>query len=66
MSDMLARIVDNKRAEVASAQRTYPLDEVKSAAKDVYGIEKSISTALAKATDPRIKNAAREIRELLK
>lgn len=33
MSDMLARIVDNKRAEVASAQRTYLLDEIKGAAE---------------------------------
>jgi phospholipase A-2-activating protein len=41
-------------------------DEVRSAAKDVYGIEKSISTAVGKATDPRIRNVAAEIRTLLK
>ncbi|KAF8860264.1 PFU-domain-containing protein [Acephala macrosclerotiorum] len=41
-------------------------DEIKSAAKDVYGIEKSISTAVSKAVDLRIKNLAGEIRVLLK
>jgi len=41
-------------------------DEVTSAAKDVYGVESSVQTAVAKATDPRIKNVAAEIRGLLK
>lgn len=41
-------------------------DEAKSAAKDVYGIEKSIEAALSKASDPRIRNVAAEIRTLLK
>ncbi|KAL2062534.1 hypothetical protein VTL71DRAFT_6800 [Oculimacula yallundae] len=54
------------RALVATGTILYVDDEIKSAAKDVYGIEKCVATALAKATDPRIKNAAREIRELLK
>ncbi|KAH7311816.1 WD40-repeat-containing domain protein [Rhexocercosporidium sp. MPI-PUGE-AT-0058] len=54
------------RALVATGTILYLDDEIKCAAKDVYGVEKSISTALVKATDPRIKNAAREIRELLK
>lgn len=41
-------------------------EETRSAAKDVYGVEKSMSTAVAKAADPRIKNVAREIAGLLK
>jgi phospholipase A-2-activating protein len=41
-------------------------EEAKNAAKDIYGIEKSISTALGKASDPRIRNVAAEIRALLK
>jgi len=69
LSKILSSQADSEvifRALVATGTILYIDDEVKSAAKDVYGIEKSISTALAKATDPRIKNAAREIRELLK
>lgn len=41
-------------------------DEMKSAAKDVYGVEGKLSAAVAKATDPRIKNVSREIATLLK
>jgi phospholipase A-2-activating protein len=40
--------------------------EIKTAARDVYGIEQSIAGAVAKASDPRIKNVAAEIRALLK
>ena len=41
-------------------------EEIRSAAKDVYGIEKSIATALGKAGEPRNKNVAAEITDLLK
>lgn len=40
--------------------------EVCSAAKEVYGIDAAVATALGKAVDPRVKNVGREIRELLK
>jgi phospholipase A-2-activating protein len=53
------------RTLVAVGTLLYLGDETKGAAKDVYGIEKSISTAVGKATDPRIKSIAREIRDLL-
>ncbi|KAL5324819.1 hypothetical protein ACEPPN_005937 [Leptodophora sp. 'Broadleaf-Isolate-01'] len=69
LSKILSSQADSEvvfRALVATGTILYLDDEIKSAAKEVYGVEKSISTALAKATDPRIKNAAREIRELLK
>lgn len=54
------------RALVATGTLLTLDDEIKSAAKDVYGIEKSITTAVGKAMDPRIKNLAGEIRGLLK
>jgi phospholipase A-2-activating protein len=54
------------RALVAVGTLLVVDDEAKSAAKDVYGIEKSISTAVGKASDPRIRNIAAEIRTLLK
>jgi phospholipase A-2-activating protein len=54
------------RALVATGTLLTLDDEIKSAAKDVYGIEKSIQTAVGKAIDPRIKNLAGEIRVLLK
>lgn len=55
------------RALIATGTLLLLGDEVKSAAKDVYAIEKSITTALGKAgSDPRIKNVTAEIRALLK
>ena len=41
-------------------------EEVRSAAKEMYGIDKAVSKALGKAVDPRIKNMGREITKLLK
>jgi phospholipase A-2-activating protein len=41
-------------------------DEIKSAARDVYSLEKAVNTAVGKASDPRIRNVAGEIRALLK
>ena len=41
-------------------------DEVKSAAREIYDIEKAMDTAIAKASEPRIKHLAVEIREGLK
>jgi phospholipase A-2-activating protein len=40
--------------------------EVTGMAKDVYGVEKAVQTAVGKASDPRIKSLAGEIKELLK
>jgi phospholipase A-2-activating protein len=54
------------RALVATGTLLFLGDEVRSAAKDVYGIEKSISKALGKAGEPRNKNVASEITDLLK
>lgn len=54
------------RALVATGTLLTLDDEIKSAAKDVYGIEKAVSTAVGKASDPRIRNVAGEIRALLK
>jgi phospholipase A-2-activating protein len=54
------------RALVATGTLLTLDDEIKSAAKDVYGIEKAVSTAVGKASDPRIRNVAGEIRTLLK
>jgi phospholipase A-2-activating protein len=54
------------RALVATGTLLTLDDEIKSAAKDVYGIEKAINTAQAKATDPRIRNVVGEIRAFLK
>lgn len=53
------------RALVAAGTLVTIGDEVKSAAKDVYSIGTSISTAVAKASDPRIRNVAAEIKALL-
>jgi phospholipase A-2-activating protein len=71
--DILGKILSTQkdseavfRALVATGTLLTLDEETKSAAKDVYSIEWSISTALAKALDPRIKNAAREIAALLK
>jgi phospholipase A-2-activating protein len=41
-------------------------EQITSAAKEIYGIEKAVSTAVGKASDPRIRNVAGEIRALLK
>ncbi|RDW62277.1 phospholipase A-2-activating protein-like protein [Coleophoma cylindrospora] len=53
------------RALVATGTLITIGDEVKSAAKDVYSIGASVSTAAAKASDPRIRNVAAEIKGLL-
>ena len=53
------------RALVATGTLMFLGDEVRSAAKDVYGIEKSITKALGKAGEPRNKNVAAEITDLL-
>jgi phospholipase A-2-activating protein len=54
------------RALVATGTLLTLDDEIKSAAKDVYSIEKAVNTAVAKASDPRIRNVVGEIRALLK
>jgi len=54
------------RALVATGTLLTLDDEIKSAAKDVYGIEKAVNTAVAKASDPRIRNVVGEIKALLK
>lgn len=41
-------------------------DEVKSAAREIYEVEKAMDTAIAKAGEPRIKHLSVEIREGLK
>jgi len=71
--DTLGKILDTQadsevvyRALVAVGTLVSVDDEAKSAARDVYGIEKSIATAVGKASDPRIRNVSAEIRGLLK
>ncbi|CZT10438.1 related to phospholipase a-2-activating protein [Rhynchosporium graminicola] len=71
--DMLAQILTSHndaeivfRSLVAVGTVICLGEEIKSAAKDVYGIEKCIATAVSKAIDPRIKTAAKEVEELLK
>jgi phospholipase A-2-activating protein len=54
------------RALVATGTLLALGEEIRSAAKDVYGIEKSITKALSKAGEPRNKNVAAEIEDLLK
>jgi phospholipase A-2-activating protein len=54
------------RALVATGTLLTMDEEVRSAAKDVYDISKSIATAVNKASDPRNRNAATEIKEILK
>lgn len=54
------------RALVATGTLMFLGEEVRSAAKDVYGIEKSINKALGKAGEPRNKNVAAEIDDLFK
>jgi phospholipase A-2-activating protein len=54
------------RALVATGTLLTLDDEIKSAAKDVYGIGKSVDKAVSKAVDARIKNVAGEVRGLLK
>lgn len=54
------------RAMIATGTLLGLGEEVRSAAKEVYGIDKAVTKALGKAVDPRIKNVGREIRELLK
>lgn len=41
-------------------------EEIKGAAKDVYGVGAAVDAALKKASDPRIRNVAAEVRALLK
>ena len=54
------------RALVATGTLLALGEEIQSAAKDVYGIEKSIAKALSKAGEPRNRNVAAEIEDLLK
>jgi phospholipase A-2-activating protein len=54
------------RALVATGTLLNLNEEIRSAAKDVYAIQKSISKALSKAGEPRNKNVAAEIDDLLK
>lgn len=70
--DTLGKILDTQadsevvyRALVAVGTLITVDEEAKGAARDVYGIEKSVSTAVGKASDPRIRNVAAEIRGLL-
>lgn len=41
-------------------------DEIKSAAREIYDVEKAVDTTITKAGEPRIKHLAVEIREGLK
>lgn len=54
------------RALVATGTLLNLGEEIRSEGKDVYGIEKSISKALGKAGEPRNRNVAAEIEDLLK
>ncbi|OBT90812.1 hypothetical protein VE02_00648 [Pseudogymnoascus sp. 03VT05] len=54
------------RAMIATGTLLGLGEEVRTAAKEVYGIYKAVTRALGKAVDPRIKNVGREIKELLK
>jgi phospholipase A-2-activating protein len=68
ISKILSKQTDSEavyRAMVAIGTLLTLDEEIKSAAKDVYGIEKCIATAISKASDPRIKNVAKEIGVLL-
>jgi phospholipase A-2-activating protein len=68
LSKILSTQTDSEvvyRAMVATGTLLGIDDEVRSAAKDVYGMEKSVGIALAKAADPRVKSVAAEIRTLL-
>ncbi|EMR91178.1 putative polyubiquitin binding protein (doa1 ufd3) protein [Botrytis cinerea BcDW1] len=40
-------------------------DEIREAGKDVYGVLTAVDGCVKKATDPRVKNVGKEIRELL-
>lgn len=53
------------RAIVATGTLLTLDEETKSAAKEVYGIERCVQTAVGKVSDARIRNVAREIGELL-
>jgi phospholipase A-2-activating protein len=71
--DTLAKILKSQtdseviyRALVATGTLLTLDAETTSAAKDVYEIEEAIATAVGKASDPRIRNAAAEISPLLK
>jgi phospholipase A-2-activating protein len=54
------------RAMVATGTLLTLGEEVRSAAKDVYSVDKSVSTAVGKASDLRIRNVSGEIQVLLK
>lgn len=41
-------------------------DEEASAAKEIYGVEDALKSALSKASEPRMRRVAGEIRALLK
>lgn len=70
--DVLGRILANTDAEVvyralvALGTILSLGPEITSAARDIYDVEKNIAGAVAKASDPRIRNVAAEIRALLK
>jgi phospholipase A-2-activating protein len=71
--DTLSKIISTQndseavyRALVAAGTLLTLDDEIKSAARDVYSLEKAVNTAVGKASDPRIRNVAGEIRALLK
>lgn len=69
LSKILSTQTDSEvifRSLVATGTLLWLGDEIRSAAKDVYGISKSISKALSKAGEPRNKNVAAEISDLLK
>jgi phospholipase A-2-activating protein len=68
LTKILATQVDSEvvyRAMVALGTLLGLDKEVTSMAKDVYGIEGALQKALGKASDPRIRGVASEIRELL-
>jgi phospholipase A-2-activating protein len=70
--EVLGKILDTQadsevvyRALVAIGTLMEVGEEVRTAAKEVYNIDKSISTAVSKASDPRIRNVAKEIKQYL-
>jgi phospholipase A-2-activating protein len=68
LSKILSSQTDSEvvyRALIATGTLLGLNEELKTAAKEVYGIEGAISTAVSKAADPRVKNVAAEVRALL-
>lgn len=69
LSSILVKESDSEvvyRAMVATGTLLSMDEEVRTAAKEIYGIEKAVSDAVNKAKDPRIKNIAVEIRSILR